>query len=251
MDVVVKPVCYDSVPACLCKECQLYDVKMARPKFVSRLPRPVKPFRPPCSVAVSTSASSVVDTKSVLPRPVQTSSCPVPRPVAVSTSAKPAVVSSPVSSSPVLWSLSSRPSCTVAESTPGLPFVSPPVRKWPRLDVASVPQPVQPRFPVRYTRPLLSRPRLGFADPSSPVFSPSLVSALPSRPISSPVVSRPFVQSVPVPRPGAVSPVSPAPLRRFALPSVLRPPFCLVLAMLPVLLPTPFGFVLSFLPVLR
>ena len=237
MDVVVKPVCYDSVPACLCKECQLYDVKMARPKFVSRLPRPVKPFRPPCSVAVSTSATSVVGTKS---------SCPVPRSVAVSASAKPAVVSS----SPALWSLSSRPSCTVAESTPGLPFVSPPVHKWPRLDVASVPQPVPSRFPVRYTRPLLSRPRLGFADPSSPVFSPSLVSALPSRPISSPVVSRPFVQSVPVPRLGAVSPVSPAPLRRFASP-VLRPPFCLVLAMLPVLLPTPFGLVLSFLPVLR
>ena len=29
MDVCVKPACYDSVPPCLCKKCQMYDFKMS------------------------------------------------------------------------------------------------------------------------------------------------------------------------------------------------------------------------------
>jgi len=29
MDVCVKPACSDSVPPCLCKKCQMYDVKMS------------------------------------------------------------------------------------------------------------------------------------------------------------------------------------------------------------------------------
>jgi len=268
---VVKPSCYDDVPACLCVDCQLYDVKqmvLAKSTAVSSR----SPFLP--SYAAS---------------------------------------------------LLSRPSCSVATSTSGLavtdvaepvyePDVAEPVYE---SDAESAYEP--DRFP---RRPFLSRPRLDFADLSSPcflpaessrsaVFSPAVTSSCPvstaaPRVWSGPVPpSRPVVSvshgspvssfavspaaafgcsvSSPAPRvwPGPVSsaaasspvrsvaaspvvsvppsPVGPVvpPCRLLPGPSWLphcrpvSPMACFVLVLLPVLLPTSFGFVLSFLPVLR
>lgn len=246
MDVPVKPVCYDAVPACLCKDCQLYDVLM--------------------------------------------SSRPEPS---------------------TFWSsLSSRPSCSVAESTCGLANIY----DDPKRSCVPLPDPISAEI-----RPFLSRPRLGFADLSSPCFSPSFAPAVSSSVVTSssvctvgasPVqsssvaassssVASSVVAALPVDCPvssvaasssavtassssgcpvstASPGPVAASPVRSVAAPSVRwspgfaapvlsskvqrplfspRPLFvpvaCLVWIVVPVLIASPFGFVLSFLPLLR
>ena len=247
-----KPKCYDTVPVCVCMDCQLYDVKqMVKAK------------------------SSIVSSHSpFLPR------------YAASLLSHPSVESAPCS---VSSALSSRPSCSIAESTCGLADVN------------------VPKF--------LSRPRLDFADLSSPCFVPACdpvpvvssacsvaappvrsSSALPaqSSPVAVPCSSVPAPPSPVTAPPGFVAPpgfrpvfVLPSPVRSacsvplpvrlfpsgfascspvssvaqplcsaFIHPHVpsgrpILPLVCLVLAVVPVLLSTPFGFVLSFFPVLR
>ena len=134
MDVPVKPKCYDSVPACLCMDCQLYDVKQM----------------------VSAKSSIVSSRSPFLPR------------YAASLLSRPSAKSAPCA---VSSALSSRPSCSVAECTYGLADVD------------------RPMF--------LSRPRLDFADLSSPCFVPACDSA-------SPVSSVPPVRAVPAPHVSSV-----------------------------------------------
>lgn len=260
MDVLDKPSCYDSVPACLCMSCQLYDVRqMVRAKSAVVSSR--SPFLP--SYAVS-----------LLSRPASKS-----------------VVSS------VTSTLSTRPSCTTAVTTCGLSSVDD--QKPDCFSSIAAPKPVcEPGCFPRC--PYLSRPCLDFADSSSsPFFSPSPVAVSPSCPVSSsvwsvapsssPVVSvaastRSSVCSVTA-SPVRCSPnvvcsvaastsspvcsvaaspvrclpslVSPVPCHRVFCPSSLlsRPPFVPVARpvwlVAPVLLLTVFGFVLGFLPLLR
>lgn len=241
----MKPVCYDAVPACLCKDCQLYDVLM--------------------------------------------SSRPEPS---------------------TFWSsLSSRPSCSVAESTCGLANIY----DDPKRSCVPLPDPISAEI-----RPFLSRPRLGFADLSSPCFSPSSAPAVSSSVVSSssvctalPVLSSsiaassssvassvvaalpvdclvssvaassstvpassssgcpvstaspgfvaapPVVRSVAAPSvrwsPGFAAPVLSSKVQRplFWPRPLFVPVACLVWIIVPVLIASPFGFVLSFLPLLR
>lgn len=49
MHVSVKPVCYDSVPPCLCMDCQLYDQQMVRAKSSTVSSR--SPFMPRYAVS--------------------------------------------------------------------------------------------------------------------------------------------------------------------------------------------------------
>ena len=229
-----KPVCYDSVPACLCMKCQLFDVQqMVRAK--SSLVSSRSPFLP--SYAAS-----------LLSRPASKS----------------------LTSCAVSPALSSRPMCSVAETTCGLADVD---------ALKSACEPVcEPDSLSRVS--FLSRPRLDFADVSSSCFLPAVASSpVPSSPpvASRPVVSSPAASSVPpvvgpVPvsspvlpsRPSSRSFVAPRPVPRFAVPRYVpapRPvgvsPFRLlsfvplVLFVFPVLLSTPFGFALSFIPLLR
>ena len=96
MNSVLKPACYDSVPACLCRECFRYDMYMA-----SCVPR---------TVGESTSGLAVVDSScSVVSSSAPSSS------VAVSSSA-PCVVSSSVPSSSVAVVSSSAPFGSLARS---------------------------------------------------------------------------------------------------------------------------------------
>lgn len=75
------------------------------------------------------------------------------------------------------WSsLSSRPSCSVAESTCGLANIY----DDPKRSCVPLPDPISAEI-----RPFLSRPRLGFADLSSPCFSPSSAPAVSSSVVSS------------------------------------------------------------------
>ena len=220
MENLVKPLCYDSKPACLCNDCQLYDVKM---------------------IDVSKSADVLSRfAASVSSRPTFEFSCAV-------TSA-----------------LSSRPLCSVAESTSGLaaidcvprrPPVPKPVRKSPvprrppsfsvsmnaspAVSVTSSAQSVgSVALPVSSSCPAVSRP---VSVPSSPPVVSRPVAASPSSVIGPPVRPPfgPYVRPVAPPRMPLFWPYSP-------FSAVVR--FVLVL---PVLLPTPFGLVFAFLPVLR
>ena len=246
----VKPKCYDFVPPCTCMDCQLYDVR-----------------------SMVAAKSSIVSSRSpFLPR------------YAATLLSRPSVKSASCS---VSSALSSRPSCSVAASTRGLADIVPPkpVSTCSFVDIVP-PKPVCE--PGSFPRcPYLSRPRLDFADLSTPCFSPGsgsapAVSATGSVPVAS-------VQSVaPIGCPAALSgfastasvwsrPVMSPAVSRLVPPSPFRPvlaspsfypaapfgrpvaspfgpspgfvPF-LVPRFVPVLLSTVFGFVLSFLLVL-
>ena len=158
-----KPKCYDNVPACLCMNCQLYDVKQM----------------------VSAKSSIVSSRSPFLPR------------YAASLLSRPSVKSAPCV---VSSALSSRPSCSVAEYTSGLADVDVPM--------------------------FLSRPRLDFADLSSPSFVPACdppppvssvppvcavsappVRVVPAQPVDS-VAVPPVCSSVPVAAPPVLAPPS-------------------------------------------
>ena len=266
MDIPAKPKCYDNVPACLCMNCQLYDVKQM----------------------VSAKSSIVSSRSPFLPG------------YAASLLSRPSVKSAPCA---VSSALSSRPSCSVAEYTSGLADVDVPMfLSRPRLDFADLyspcfvpacdpPPPVSSVPPVRVVP---AQPVDSAAVCSSvpvavpPVFAPlstvaassgCSVSSVASHPVYvPPVAPSSSVAAPPGFRPAFVSPSSvgsvPSPVRSvphcpvgsfaqplcsaFVQPSGASPfcrpclPFaCLVLVVVPVLLSTPFGFVLSFLPALR
>ena len=234
MEAPSKPVCYDSVPACLCTECQLYDVHCAE--------------------------SSSLSTTSFLPRRYAAS-----------------LSSSPTASCAVSSVLSTRPSCSIADSTCGLANTNVPPRRPSRVrrrfqfavsdppfmlpvssaasvavssssvavssnsvsvpssSVAVSPSSVQPS-PVSSVQ---STSAIASSVPVTPVLPGCSVSSVPPRARSAPVWSRPVPPSRPI---RYVAP----PLR--LVPSPLpRVPVCLVLVAIPVLLATPFGLVLSFL----
>ena len=219
MEEIAKPACYDSKPACLCTDCQLYDVKMIdRCKSVDVLSRfaasvssrPAFDFscavtsslssRPLCSVAESTSGLADIDC--VPRRP------PVPKPVH----------KSPVSRSPPMFSfsLSASPAVSVTSSAQSVGSVAPPVSS----SCPAVSRPVS----VPSTPPVVNRPVA-----ASSCFGSSV------RPPLGPYV-RPVVASPCMPRFWPCSP----------FPAMVR--FVLVL---PVLLLTSFGLVFAFLPVFR
>ena len=244
MEAPGKPDCYDSVPACPCTECQLYDVHCAE--------------------------SSSLSTTSFLPHHYATS-----------------LTSSPAASCTVSSVLSTRPSCSVADSTCGLANTNVPPRRPSRVrrrfefavsdppfmlpvsSAASVavssssfavsPSPVAvsvPPSPLAVSSSSVAVPSVGPVQSSSAVASSGPVSSvpvspvLPSRSVSSvPPRARPapvWSRTVPPTRP--IRYVAP-PLRLSPVPSLLPPVpvVCLVLVAVPVLLATRFGFVLSFL----
>ena len=210
MEEFIKPACYDSKPACLCNDCQLYDVKMidrsksadvlsrfaasvsSRPAFEFSCAVTSSSSRPLCSVAESTSGLADIDC--VPRRP------PVPKPVH----------KLPVSRRPPMFSfsLSASPAVTVTSSAQSVGSVAPPVS----------------------SSPAVSRP---VSAPSSP---PVI-----NRP--GPSVRPPFGSYV---RPVVASPCMPRFWPCSPFPAMVR--FVLVL---PVLLLTSFGLVFAFLPVLR
>lgn len=260
---VPKPKCYDSVPVCLCRDCQRYDVYMAscvprtfaqstsglavvdaaRSRFADAHSRGVrcKPARS-SPVAVSSSAVSVVVSKAVsshapfgsLARSsaVAVSSSPVAaRPVTV-------VVSSPVSSRSSVSVSPARSSTVVVSSSP--------VAARPVTVSSVVSSPVSSRNPVSVS-PVRSSPVVVPSVLSGPAGPGSTVSSS-ARPVSVPPV---WPRSTPrLVRPCAQPAVSVGPL--FGRPACFSfvPMVCFVLAV-PVLLSSPFGLVLSFLPVWR
>ena len=235
MEAPRKPSCYDSVPACLCTECQLYDVHCAE--------------------------SSSLSTTSFLPRRYAAS-----------------LWSSPAASCAVSSVLSTRPSCSIADSTCGLANTNVPPRRSSRVrrrfdfavSSSSFMLPVSSTASVAVSPssvavssssvavssgPVQSSPigsvQSSFAVASSgPVSSVPVTPVLPSRSVSSvpprarsaPVWSRPVPPSRPIRYAAPPSRLLPSPS---LLPHV--PVVCLVLVAVPVLLATPFGFVLSFL----
>ena len=248
MDFPVKPACYDSVPACLCMQCQLYDVKqMVRAKSATVSSR--SPF---------------------LPR------------YAVSLLSRPTIESAPCAVASVL---STQPSSSVAASTYGLAdidapkyvcepdcFPHRPNLSHPRVDFADLSSPCF--LPGSGSGPAVS--------PASSAAVPVVQSSCPANSVTvSPVRSScsvayvavsPAVTSSPVTTShgSPVSSVAASAAATFgpvAAPRRLFPGFCtpfsktvirpvfpvarFVLILLPVLLPTPFGLVFSFLPFLR
>lgn len=218
MEEFIKPACYDSKPACLCNDCQLYDVKMidrsksadvlsrfaasvsSRPAFEFSCAVTSSSSRPLCSVAESTSGLADIDC--VPRRP------PVPKPVH----------KLPVSRRPPMFSfsLSASPAVTVTSSAQSVGSVAPPVSSSP-----AVSRPVSvPSSPPVVSRPVAASPSSVIGPPVRPPFGP-------------------YVRPVAPPRMPLFWPYSP-------FSAVVR--FVLVL---PVLLPTPFGLVFAFLPVLR
>ena len=229
----VKPACYDSVPACLCMKCQLYDVQqMVRAKsslvssrspflpryaasLLSRPPSKSAPCavssalssRPTCSVAVSTSGLADVDALKSAREPVCELDCPPRRPFL----SRPRLDFADVSLSCFSPAASSGSVLPVVSSVGPAPVVSSPVpSSCPGSGSFVAPRPVPRVCPAR-PRPV----------PSSRFAAPRYVPA--SRVWSSPV--------------GA------SPLR-------LLPFVPMVLFVFPVLLSTPFGFALSFVPLL-
>ena len=249
MEAPSKPVCYDSVPACLCTECQLYDVHCAESSSLSTtsfLPRryaasllsspaascavsSVLSTRPSCSIADST--CGLANTNVPPRRPsrvrrrfdfaVSSSSFMLP----VSSTASVAVPSSSVAVSPSSVAV---PSSSVAVSPSSVAVSSGPVQSSP---VGSV----QSSFAVASSGPVSSVP-------VTPVLPSRSVSSVPPRARSAPVWSRPVPPRRPIRYAAPPSRLLPSPS---LLPHV--PVVCLVLVAVPVLLATPFGFVLSFL----
>ena len=244
MEAPSKPVCYDSVPACLCTECQLYDVRCAESSSVSTtsfLPRryaaslssspatsctvsSVLSTRPSCSVADST--CGLADTNVPPRRPsrvrrrFQFAVSDPPFMLPVSSAASVAVSSSSVAVS----------SSSVAVSSNSVSV--------PSSSVAVSPSSVQPS-PVSSVQPSST---FASSVPVTPVLPGRSVSSVPPRARSAPFWSRPVPPSRPIR-------YVPPPLRSLPVPSPLPrvPVVCLVLVAIPVLLSTPFGFVLSFL----
>ena len=256
MEAPRKPSCYDSVPACLCTECQLYDVHCAESSSLSTtsfLPRryaasllsspaascavsSVLSTRPSCSIADST--CGLANTNVPPRRPslvrrrfdfaVSSSSFMLP----VSSTASVAVPSSSVAVSPSSVAVPSSsvavsPS-SVAVSPSSVAVLSGPVQSSP---VGSV----QSSFAVASSGPVSSVP-------VTPVLPSRSVSSVPPRARSAPVWSRPVPPRRPIRYAAPPSRLLPSPS---LLPHV--PVVCLVLVAVPVLLATPFGFVLSFL----
>ena len=237
MEAPSKPDCYGSVSACLCTECQLYDVHCAE--------------------------SSSLSTTSFLPHRYAAS-----------------LTSSPAASCTVSSVLSTRPSCSVADSTCGLANTNVPPRRSSRVrrrfefavsdSPFMLPVSSAASVAVSPSSAAVSVPPSPLAVPSSsvavssvgpvqsssaaassgPVSSVPVSPVLPSRSVSSvPPRARPapvWSRTVPPSRP--IRYVTP-PLRLSPLPSLLPrvPVVCLVLVAVLILLATPFGFVLSFL----
>ena len=233
MELPKKPECYDAVPACLCTQCQLYDVLCAKssslPTSSSFLPSryaaslssspaatcavsSVLFTRPSCSVAVSTCVLANID---VPPR----------RPSRVRHRFDFAVSSpsfmSPVSSAaPVAVSSSS-----VAISPSSVAVSSSHVK----------PSSVESSSAVASSSPVCSVP-------VTPVLPSRSMSSVPPRVRPAPVWFRPVLPSRPI---RYVAPPPRLPPCPSLLPRV--PLVCLLVVAVPVLFATPFGFVLSFL----
>ena len=234
MEAPSKPVCYDSVPACLCTECQLYDVRCAESSSVSTtsfLPRRYAASLS-SSPATSCTVSSVLSTR--LSCSVADSTCgladtnvPPRRPSRVRRRFEFAV-----SDPPFMLPVSSAASVAVSSSSVAVSSSSVSV---PPSSVAVSSSSVQPS-PVSSVQ---STSAIASSVPVTPVLPGCSVSSVPPRARSAPVWSRPVPPSRPI---RYVAP----PLR--LVPSPLpRVPVCLVLVAIPVLLATPFGLVLSFL----
>ena len=191
MEAPSKPACYDSVPACLCTSCQLYDVHCAE--------------------------SSSLSTTSFLPHRYAAS-----------------LLSSPVTSCAVSSVLSTRPSCSVADSTCGLSNTNVPRRR---------PSHVRRRFDFAVSSPPFMLPVSSagsVAVPSSPV----AVSSSPIVPPSTVAVSSSSVAILS----GPVLPSQSSPVLR--LPCLVLLALCLLLLSRLVLVPFLFVPVLSRLVVL-
>ena len=240
MEVVPKPTCYDSVPPCLCKMCQRYDMYMA-----SCVPRTFGEST--CGLAVvSASRSSYADVHSRSVRRKPARSRPRSR-----------VVAPPVTSSPVAVCSSTVSACSVVSSS--APFgclarsstVSSPVAVPTVVSSSSVVGPAGSVPSLVVSRPASFGSSVVGSRPASSGSLACPVSVSPVRP--SPVVVPP-VHSTRVSRvPVATTPVWPRSVPRTQL--VVGFPFvpvvCFVLAVVPVLLSSPFGFVWSFLPIWR
>ena len=283
MEVFPRPDCYNSVPPCLCKKCQRYDVYMA-----SCVPRTFG--KTTCGLSVVNAArSSFVDIHSCSVRckparsrpvapPVTSSSRLVAPPVtSKSVTARSRLVAPPVSarSSPVSSCApfgSRTHTCTVAASSG--PVAARPVAVSSVVSspiavpaVVSSPSSVGASSSVVVSRPVLSGSLACPVSVSPARFSPvgSLACPVTVSPVCpSPVVvppsrfgsfsSGPAGSGSTVPR--LVSPLVPlavgsSPVLPFGRPvcSPVIPVVCFVLAVVPVLLFSPFGLIWSFLPV--
>ena len=247
---MLKPKCYDSVPPCLCKSCQQYDVFMA-----SCVPR---------TSGESTSGLAVVNAArscyaDAFARNVRRSR-PRSRP-------RSRAVAPPVSSSPVAVCPSTVPACSSSAAvSSSAPFGSR-VRSSVAASSSTVSSPVA--VPTVVSRSsFVSAPSSVVV--SRPVSSGSLacpVSVSPVRP--SPVVVPPVKPGRPAGSGSTIAssvssvPVATTPVWRRSVPRAQSfvssravgfpfvPVVCLVLVVVPVLLSSPFGLVLSFLPVWR
>ena len=270
MEAPRKPSCYDSVPACLCTECQLYDVHCAESSSLSTtsfLPRryaaslsssptascavsSVLSTRPSCSIADST--CGLANTNVPPRRPsrvrrrfdfaVSSSSFMLPVSSTASVAVSPSSVAVSPSSVAVSPSSVAVSPSSVAVSSSSVAVSSSSVAVSPgSVAVSSGPvQPspvgsVQSSFAVASSGPVSSVP-------VTPVLPSRSVSAVPPRARSAPVWSRPVPPSRPTRYAAPPSRLLPSPS---LLPHV--PVVCLFLVAVPVLLATPFGFALSFL----
>ena len=273
MEGFPKPGCYDSVPPCLCKKCQRYDMYMA-----SCVPRTFG--KTMCGLAVVNAARSSyadVHSRSVRCKPSCSCSRPVAPPVMSSSvavcsstvSARPSsvaastVVSRPapfgslarsVSSSPVLAVVSSCSSVSTssfARSVSSSPVVS-------RSSSVTTPSSVVVSHPTTSGSLACSVP-VSPVCPSPVVVASSKVSGVSSGPAGSGSTVSSSMRPVPVwprcvprfVRPRALLTVGPSTVPPFARPvfSAFVPVVCLVLVVVPVVLLSPFGLVWSFLPV--
>lgn len=241
---VDKPVCYDSVPACLCEDCQLYDIVMSLDADPSSYWTSLL-FRESSSVAESTSGLAVIDAVCAVGKRMRLHQSVPDPPV-------------PVRRSPVFRSYLSRPDVAFADlSAPCFMPVCDPVppassesdavlSSCPATSAAAVsPVCASPVSPV----PSSSASVSSVAPSSGPVSAqPCRSSCRPVAPVASclrppPGLSRPC----PVPSRLVCPSVQP-----FFLPcgSLLASPFCVPVVWffriaVPVLLSTPFGFVLT------
>ena len=268
----VKPDCYDSVPACLCMKCQLYDVQqMVRAKSslvssrspflpgyaASLLSRPSsKPApcavsaalssRPTCSVAVSTCGLADIDDLKSAREPVCQPDCLPRRPFLSRLRLDFADLSSscfsPVASSGLVLPVSST---AVSSVGPAPALYSPVPSSRPGLGSGSFavssagPAPVL-SSPVSSNR---AGPGSGSFLAQRPIPAPRVCPAWSSRVPSSSFVAPRYVPATRV----WSSPVPASPFRQLP---VLPMSFS-VFFVLPVLLFTPFCFALSFVPLLR
>ena len=269
MDVHPKPVCYDSVPPCLCEKCQRYDMFMA-----SCVPRTFGQSTSGLAVVnAARSSYANVHSCSVRRKPARSrprsraavSSIPVAVAVSTVVSSSRARPSAAAPSSSVAVSTGSRarpsaaaPSSSVAVST--VMSSSAPFGSRARPSAAALSNSVAVSSPVVSSSSFVSAPSsVAVSHPASSGSLACSVAVSPVRPSPSVVPpvkfgSVPSVSSVPV----ASSPVWPRFVPRAqsfvpgrSLGSSFVPVVCFVLAFVPVLLFSPFGLVWSFLPVWR